>query len=1274
MKNGPNFALFVTCVCVFFQHCSAICGHRDLERNASCYCVVADDSKCVNPVLCSKCSCHNLTYFAHSEPFCNSDSTFYFLPGNHVLDRGVKVLGHFANISLIGLTSDGNSSSTRELCTVSSSPEAVVQCEGKSGFYFRNVSNLTIAGLGFNNCGLPVNLSSSYKLSGAVLLDSVSELTMCGVEICSSRGWGLLGAQVYGRSLINNTAFDSGRNTEYHGGGNMLLSYEVSVSIDTSFTVSHSSITNGLNRPTNGNRAYGGGLHIFLKTTDKVNVLLDHLYFSGNVGKHGGNVAVFYKTRCSEWTSSVTFVNCHFLNGSAEIGGGLHITLIADIECDKAPSNQTVVNVTGCVISNNSAEVVGAGAYIQLHEHPRMASVAMVVFDQCVFDNNTNQVSNHSRGGTAVNLINFRVPDYISHRSPQYSISFAYCNFTRNRGTAPLDDSVGTGTLYVEENALTTVKDCYFEHNNCSGITAVHSTLVLEGHIVLRNNSAYNGGGMVMCANSILFFNQSREVEVIVEDCHADNFGGGIYAEFECSQAIPPCFFQVKSSSHIPNKLIHLRNNIATYAGHALYGGAVDSCYMFGPPYINNNKSKIFNSIFNITPANQDSVSSNPIKVCFCSNGHPDCIHSSRRYGAGPVYPGATLTVTVVVVGQRDGPVPGLVFANSGNEAIEFSSQMSVPMIGGVCTAMHYTVLSDSDAVSHVSLNFNIGNPDFRNAIIDTGTNATLEVTMTNCPYGFSVNNKFRKCDCNNWVNDDLKDASCNITTNSIHRQSNSTWWIGVAPNGKAMHAQFCPFDYCITEDIDIQINESDFEDRQCAHNRSGALCGECRGNLSNVLGSNSCKVCQDRLHILRVVGLVLLFALLGIIFVFLVGILDITVSEGTLNAIVFYMNVVRVNTDIFFDSPMGGNALSSALKVFVAWMNLDLGIETCFYNGMGTVGRMGLQFIFPLYLFILSGLIIYFSRKSSTVTKLFGKNVVQILATVIFHLYAKILRILIDIFRVSNIEESPNMNNGHLKIYYVWAVDGTIPYLQNHKHTVFFILAVVLAAVTLPYTLTLLFIQCLRKTKFMFWVNKLKPLFDAYTGPYKDTYHFWTGFLLMMRIFLFVAIVLNTTKGEILNLSLISTTIAILFVLIRPGIYKSPALNFMEVFAYANLIVLVAGTAYTAWHNYSKDATVILCIGSMFLLFCGVIVYHILKKMSVTRRWGLMKVWLLDRRWPWMKRKPIRSLILPYVDPDNDEYLSSSEGELDPILHNAPPVARYDEYREPLIETSYQK
>ena len=80
---------------------------------------------------------------------------------------------------------------------------------------------------------------------------------------------------------------------------------------------------------------------------------------------------------------------------------------------------------------------------------------------------------------------------------------------------------------------------------------------------------------------------------------------------------------------------------------------------------------------------------------------------------------------------------------------------------------------------------------------------------------------------------------------------------------------------------------------------------------------------------------------------------------------------------------------------------------------------------------------------------------------------------------------------------------------------------------------------------------------------------------------------------------------------------------------------------------------------------------YHIAKRTSETQRWRLMRVWLLDKKWPWMKRKPIRSLILPYIDPDSVDELSSSDNELDPILQNAPPVARYDEYREPLINTT---
>ena len=1265
-----------------------------LETDTSCYCVRADDSEDIDSDLCRKCSNNTLSYFANSTAFSNNHSTFYFAPGPHSLFHGITVNEHdynLSNLALIGLTNA--TTEAPDFCADSRSPLAIVQCEGKgkAGFYFVNVTNLTITGLEFRNCGFIVNISS-YKHSAAIILESVWNLTLCSVRILSSYGWGLLGKPVAGKSLINNTVLNGGQSGPKFDGGNLNL--QLNDVENTSLIVAHTDITNGRN-----NFGYGGGMKLYvLDGSNDIDILLDSVRFSENVGKHGGNVALIYHTVTGAWLSTIRFVNCHFLEGSARLGGGIYVTMGVNSEDPlvshgQAADNQTkssvshvVVNISNSFIANNNAGIVGAGVYIQLHEDVNFQTMATVEFSKCVFDN-SNHISDHSRGGTAVNLINFHIPGFDLHRLPQYNISFISCNFTRNSGRAALSDSVGSGALYVEENARMILKDCLFEDNNCTGITAVHSNIVLEGNITLSNNHAYNGGGMVMCANSILFLNLSIDINVTIKNCHADNFGGGIYAEFECSQAIPPCFFQTSNSTNVTKSLIHLYNNTATRAGTAIYGGAVDFCYPFGP-YNKTQMSKYFDKLIDIQPAkenNLSNVSSNPINVCFCTNNIPVC-HDTWRQSDEHVFPGGLLSVSVVVVGQRNGTVPGLVEAVvvDGEKRVRIEGQAYRFINTTNCTTVNYTILTDNGSLPlDIRVNFSIGNSDFKNAVIDTRIISMLKVTIARCPFGFSVSPVSHKCDCSSWVSG-LR-ATCNITMKSIYRSVNSSWWIGELQTGNmsaAIYSTFCPFDYCVRKGVHLQINEIDFADSQCANHRTGILCGACKGNWSKVLGSNSCKLCHSPHSILRMLGLIVLFALLGIVFVFLVGILDITVSEGTLNAIIFYMNVVRVNTSIFFDSAKGEGRVSRVLEVFVAWMNLDLGIETCFYDGMGTIGKTALQIVFPVYLCVLSGLIIFFSRKSSTVTNIFGKNVVKILATVIFHLYAKILRMVIDILRQSkvdvegNISDTPYVLHREVgkSVFYTWTVDGTIPYLHHKRHMILFIFAVAVIAVTLPYTLALLFIQCLRRwsnMKVLFWVNKLKPFFDAYTGPYKDKYHFWTGFLLVVRIALFIAIAQNTSKGEALNLTLICTTTAILFVMIRPGIYKSWVLNLIEVFTYANLTVLAAGTIYDSWLKYGNDTSIIVCVGSMFLLFCGIVVYHILKKLSVTQRWGLMKVWLLDRKWPWMKRKQIRSLILPYVDPDNDEDLSSSDSELDPILHNAPPVARYDEYREPLIETT---
>ena len=52
-----------------------------------------------------------------------------------------------------------------------------------------------------------------------------------------------------------------------------------------------------------------------------------------------------------------------------------------------------------------------------------------------------------------------------------------------------------------------------------------------------------------------------------------------------------------------------------------------------------------------------------------------------------------------------------------------------------------------------------------------------------------------------------------------------------------------------------------------------------------------------------------------------------------------------------------------------------------------------------------------------------------------------------------------------------------------------------------------------------LFWVRRLKPFFDAYTGPYKDKYSFWVGLLLLVRSSLFLVFAFNALGDPAVNL-----------------------------------------------------------------------------------------------------------------------------------------------------------
>ena len=184
----------------------------------------------------------------------------------------------------------------------------------------------------------------------------------------------------------------------------------------------------------------------------------------------------------------------------------------------------------------------------------------------------------------------------------------------------------------------------------------------------------------------------------------------------------------------------------------------------------------------------------------------------------------------------------------------------------------------------------------------------------------------------------------------------------------------------------------------------------------------------------------------------------------------------------------------------FCFGINLDVGIETCFYNGLDAYVKTWLQFVFPLYIWFLVITIIVLSHYYTLAARLSGRNAVPVLATLFLLSYAKLLRIIIAVFQSTELEYSDKL------VRVVWLYDGNVDYLKG-KHIPLFTAKLLLLLISLPYTAVLIFIQYLQHWsgyRVVFWVKKLKPLFDAYTEPYKDRHCYWTGLLLLVRILFF--------------------------------------------------------------------------------------------------------------------------------------------------------------------------
>jgi len=257
-----------------------------------------------------------------------------------------------------------------------------------------------------------------------------------------------------------------------------------------------------------------------------------------------------------------------------------------------------------------------------------------------------------------------------------------------------------------------------------------------------------------------------------------------------------------------------------------------------------------------------------------------------------------------------------------------------------------------------------------------------VQISIENCSRSFERVND--RCVCERRLMRFLNnDTACDLKTASLRKKG--SLWLQYGKSYLKVHVN-CPLGYCNIKAAYISFEDPD---KQCTSHRSGVICGACSTNYSLALGSSRCLPCTAHYSY---VWLIIMFAMMGVALVALLLVCNITVSSGTLNGIIFYANVVSVSGLTSAQSC----SLHPMLTIFIAWVNLDFGVETCFFVGMDTYQKTWLQLVFPLYIWLLVLAAIVASHYSSTVMKVLGRNNIAILATLFLLSYSKLLKTII--------------------------------------------------------------------------------------------------------------------------------------------------------------------------------------------------------------------------------------------------------------------------------------
>ena len=1024
------------------------------------------------------------------------------------------------------------------------------------------------------------------------------------------------------------------------------------------------------------NEAEFGGVIRFFATTAMLNLC----EFHSNGANFGGAMLSF--------NSSITVCGGTFVKNNASVAGAVAVAAAS-----------TLTYYDSVSVNTNTADEFGVMYYSECNVHflgnttfsnnfgTLLAIYSNITFSGLnLFQNNlqpltTTSESVNFQGGGAVSLF--------QSNALFDGVCIFECNQAANGGAlysseSKLDLSGNVtvtysrasgdgGAIYLSQSELTCFQNSVLNlvgnvatrrggaiHARSSIVRSISTEDISIG---FYNNSAEEGGGLYLETNAKLYIHKRNPTYTgdkavhFVDNC-AD-YGAAIYVDDDTNSATcefknNECFFRVVYNSYIivaPNlATISFRQNFASVAGSTLFGGLLDRCIVSPFARLNiyaldaytrdTDGASYFKHVS--TGINSSSISSLPARVCLCYNNRPNCSYQKVHKN---VKKGETFSIQVSAVDQIGHPVGGTIQSILKFNKSGLAEGQLTRTIPAQCTELTFNIVSPQkeEVLSLYASNGPCNNAEFSTLSLN------VDFLTCTCPIGFQPfkDNIGTNCTC---VCDDSISSfmTCDPLTESLMKRSQSNVWISYINNSGYLVYPHCPYGYCNSQSITVNLNQPDGEDAQCAFNRSGLLCGSCQSGFSLSLGSLRCVECPNHWPVVFV--FVTLAALLaGVVLVAVVLVLNLTVAVGTLNGLIFYVNVVSVNRNILLPFKE-----QNFITVFISWLNLELGIDTCYVPGMDAYSKTWIQlgFVAAYVVFLIAFIIVVVSSYSSKFTNIIGKrNPVATLSTLVFFSYAKLLEIVFTALSF-NVLQYPDGSRR-----YVWLPDATVSYLQG-KHIVLFITALLLLLIGLLYTILLFSWQWLLRLsswKMFSWTRnqKLHTFIETYHAPYIHKHRYWTGMLLLVRVLLYFTAAVNDSNNP--QVTLVSVLFVLCFILMLKGfigrLYKKWPVDILETFLYFNLATL----SLFAWHflnrNMEYEIFAYISITITLILLFLIIAYHIYKYTMLFavimkfRRWIKVKSFSSDRKLEQKAYSPPPDDILDMVDrPSSTSYKRVSQ------------------------------